>query len=55
MARTSTAARSPVETMPAPAKITVALTINGARTQLDVAPWTTLLDALRDHLGLTGT
>lgn len=55
MARTSTAARPPVETMPAPAKRTVALTINGARTQLDVAPWTTLLDALRDHLDLTGT
>lgn len=55
MARTSTAGRPPVETMPAPAKMTVALTINGARTQLDVAPWTTLLDALRDHLDLTGT
>ncbi len=55
MARTSTAARPPVETIPAPAKMTVALTINGARTQLDVAPWTTLLDALRDHLDLTGT
>jgi xanthine dehydrogenase YagT iron-sulfur-binding subunit len=31
------------------------LTINGADKQLRVAPWTTLLDALRDHLGLTGT
>jgi xanthine dehydrogenase YagT iron-sulfur-binding subunit len=31
------------------------LTINGKKTQLDVAPWTTLLDALRDHLDLTGT
>jgi xanthine dehydrogenase YagT iron-sulfur-binding subunit len=29
--------------------------VNGARRQLDVAPWTTLLDALREHLGLTGT
>jgi xanthine dehydrogenase YagT iron-sulfur-binding subunit len=32
----------------------VSLTVNGAGTQLRVAPWTTLLDALRDHLGLTG-
>jgi xanthine dehydrogenase YagT iron-sulfur-binding subunit len=38
-----------------PEKIEVALIINGAATQLSVAPWTTLLDALRDHLDLTGT
>jgi xanthine dehydrogenase YagT iron-sulfur-binding subunit len=38
-----------------PDKIPVALTINGKKTQLDVAPWTTLLDALRDRLDLTGT
>jgi xanthine dehydrogenase YagT iron-sulfur-binding subunit len=37
-----------------PEKIAVAFTINGADTQLRVAPWTTLLDALRDHLDLTG-
>ena len=36
-------------------KIPVALTINGVETKLRIAPWTTLLDALRDHLGLTGT
>jgi xanthine dehydrogenase YagT iron-sulfur-binding subunit len=36
-------------------KIPVALNVNGVETQLKVAPWTTLLDALRDHLGLTGT
>ncbi|HEY2614185.1 MAG TPA: 2Fe-2S iron-sulfur cluster-binding protein [Chthoniobacterales bacterium] len=29
--------------------------VNGARKQLKIAPWTTLLDALRDHLDLTGT
>ena len=52
MARTSTAARS---TITAPEKIAVTLTINGVATQLQVAPWTTLLDALRDHLDLTGT
>ena len=39
----------------APQKIPVALTVNGVETQLEVAPWTTLLDALRDHLDLTGT
>ncbi len=38
-----------------PDKIPVALTVNGAATQLSVAPWTTLLDALRDRLDLTGT
>lgn len=38
----------------APDKMPVSLTVNGAGTQLHVAPWTTLLDALRDHLDLTG-
>src|SRR5215467_10018951 len=37
-----------------PDKISVALTVNGVKRQLKVAPWTTLLDALRDHLDLTG-
>jgi xanthine dehydrogenase YagT iron-sulfur-binding subunit len=31
------------------------LVVNGAERPLRVAPWTTLLDALRDHLDLTGT
>src|SRR5438128_8445769 len=52
MARASTAARP---TIPAPEKIPVALTINGVATHLEVTPWPTLLDALRDHLDLTGT
>jgi len=38
-----------------PQKILMSLTINGSEMQFSVAPWTTLLDALRDHLGLTGT
>jgi xanthine dehydrogenase YagT iron-sulfur-binding subunit len=38
-----------------PDKIPVWLTVNGVERQLKVAPWTTLLDALRDHLDLTGT
>jgi xanthine dehydrogenase YagT iron-sulfur-binding subunit len=39
----------------APEKIPITLTVNGAEVKLAVAPWTTLLDALRDHLDLTGT
>ncbi|WP_086594074.1 (2Fe-2S)-binding protein [Hymenobacter crusticola] len=33
----------------------VTLTINGAEKQLEVAPWTSLLDLLREYLDLTGT
>src|SRR5215470_17514371 len=33
----------------------ITLNVNGVQKQLDVAPWTTLLDALREHLDLTGT
>src|ERR1700710_1846821 len=54
MAQTSKAHRSE-DRLPAPAKISVTMTVNGAEARLDVAPWTTLLDALRDHLDLTGT
>jgi xanthine dehydrogenase YagT iron-sulfur-binding subunit len=35
-------------------KIPVTLNVNGVARPLRVAPWTTLLDALRDHLDLTG-
>ena len=38
-----------------PAKMQVSLNVNGVDQRLEVAPWTTLLDALRDHLDLTGT
>jgi xanthine dehydrogenase YagT iron-sulfur-binding subunit len=38
-----------------PAKRRITLTVNGAAKQVDVAPWTTLLDALREYLELTGT
>ena len=41
--------------IPVPDKIPVFLVVNGVETQLDVAPWTSLLDALRDRLDLTGT
>jgi xanthine dehydrogenase YagT iron-sulfur-binding subunit len=36
-------------------KIPVTLNVNGKPVKLLVAPWTSLLDALRDHLDLTGT
>jgi xanthine dehydrogenase YagT iron-sulfur-binding subunit len=52
MARAHTVERP---TIPAPAKISIVLVVNGAERPLKVAPWTTLLDALRDHLDLTGT
>jgi xanthine dehydrogenase YagT iron-sulfur-binding subunit len=52
MARTNTVARPTISTPP---RIAVALTVNNVETRLNVAPWTTLLDALRDHLNLTGT
>jgi xanthine dehydrogenase YagT iron-sulfur-binding subunit len=35
--------------------ISVELVVNGTGQQFTVAPWMTLLDALRDHLDLTGT
>ncbi|WOH65625.1 (2Fe-2S)-binding protein [Bradyrhizobium sp. BWA-3-5] len=38
-----------------PEKIPVTLDVNGKQVKLLLAPWTTLLDALRDHLNLTGT
>ncbi len=42
-------------TVSLPAKHRITLKVNGAVKQIEVAPWTTLLDALREHLGLTGT
>lgn len=38
-----------------PAKASINLKINGADKQIEVAPWTTLLDLLREYLDLTGT
>ena len=48
---------APVETAFAdlPAPTTVRLTVNGESKTLTIAPWTTLLDALREYLDLTGT
>jgi xanthine dehydrogenase YagT iron-sulfur-binding subunit len=55
MAQSSTVKQPIGPSIPVPDKILVKLTVNGAETSLKVAPWTTLLDALRDHLDLTGT
>ncbi len=38
-----------------PEKMRVTLEINGVEQRLEVAPWTSLLDLLREHLDLTGT
>jgi xanthine dehydrogenase YagT iron-sulfur-binding subunit len=59
MARSSATARKGPEkiTKPAnkPAKMSVTLHVNGVERKLNIAPWTTLLDALRLHLDLNGT
>jgi xanthine dehydrogenase YagT iron-sulfur-binding subunit len=47
MAQTSRA-RPAKDTIPAPLKIPLSLTVNGIERKLELAPWITLLDALRD-------
>jgi xanthine dehydrogenase YagT iron-sulfur-binding subunit len=47
--------RSPTLPDLPPGKVDVRLTVNGATHDLSLDPRTTLLDALRDHLGLNGT
>ncbi len=47
--------KRPDEAIPAPEKISITLKVNGAEKRVSVAPWTTLLDTLRDRLDLTGT
>ena len=54
MARSDTA-EATRQTAAVSQKIPVTLTVNGTRVELVIAPWTTLLDALRDRLDLTGT
>jgi xanthine dehydrogenase YagT iron-sulfur-binding subunit len=55
MARTRAEGSAEGKPSAVPAKLPITLTVNGAATKLEVAPWTTLLDALRDHIDLTGT
>jgi xanthine dehydrogenase YagT iron-sulfur-binding subunit len=54
MAATGSRASSNLETVP-PDSIPIKLTVNGVEAELKIPPWTTLLDALRDRLDLTGT
>jgi xanthine dehydrogenase YagT iron-sulfur-binding subunit len=55
MAQASPAARAAREKFPTPAKMKITLNVNGVARELAIAPWTTLLDALRLYLDLTGT
>jgi xanthine dehydrogenase YagT iron-sulfur-binding subunit len=55
MARASSVTSAVQDRLATPAKVTVTLHVNGVERKLTVAPWTTLLDALRDRLDLTGT
>jgi xanthine dehydrogenase YagT iron-sulfur-binding subunit len=55
MARTTTVARPVDQTIATQEKIPIVLIVNGVERRLELAPWTTLLDALRDRLDLTGT
>ena len=55
MAQGAAATRRPPQALPVPGRMTVTLYVNGVERKLDIAPWTTLLDALRLHLDLTGT
>jgi xanthine dehydrogenase YagT iron-sulfur-binding subunit len=51
MARSDTASAA----VSFPGLVSIELTVNGTKAKLDIAPWTTLLDALRDRLDLMGT
>jgi xanthine dehydrogenase YagT iron-sulfur-binding subunit len=51
----SPAGRSGPQSTSPPAQFSITLTVNGQQRALKVAPWTTLLDLLRERLGLTGT
>ena len=58
MAHVTETEASALDTSPdpdAPPNVPIVLTINGERHALDVEPWTTLLDLLRERLHLTGT
>ena len=52
---TGTGKAAAQRTSAAPPTSTITLQLNGAPVQLNLAPWTTLLDALRENLHLTGT
>ena len=49
------AAQGSASPVPLPDKVWVTLIVNGVERRLQLLPWVSLLDALRDHLDLTGT
>ncbi|WP_454627240.1 (2Fe-2S)-binding protein [Bradyrhizobium cenepequi] len=49
------AVQSGTNPSPLPEKASVTLIVNGVERRFSVLPWVSLLDALRDHLDLTGT
>ena len=55
MVQASSAVPKQSKKFSAPAKMTASLQVNGVKRTLTIAPWTTLLDALRLYLDLTGT
>jgi xanthine dehydrogenase YagT iron-sulfur-binding subunit len=55
MAQPSSTVRRQPEKFARPTKRAITLHVNGVARELTLAPWTTLLDALRLHLDLTGT
>jgi xanthine dehydrogenase YagT iron-sulfur-binding subunit len=55
MAEQRSASRNQVQRISTPTKVTITLHVNGVGRTLTIAPWTTLLDALRLYLDLTGT
>jgi xanthine dehydrogenase YagT iron-sulfur-binding subunit len=54
MTQPDTAPRSS-NPIPVTGKFSIGMIVNGAQIKIEVAPWTSLLDALRDRLNLTGT
>jgi xanthine dehydrogenase YagT iron-sulfur-binding subunit len=55
MAEPLSAAQKGQDKVRTPPKIAITLHVNGEARKLAIAPWITLLDTLREHLGLTGT
>jgi xanthine dehydrogenase YagT iron-sulfur-binding subunit len=55
MVHSGTKAQPHGEIVAAPDRLPVTMVVNGVEKKLRVAPWTSLLDALRDYLDLTGT
>src|SRR5882672_10004934 len=55
MSQLPPAIRQEPERISTPTTLTITLNVNGHDRTLTIAPWTSLLDALRDRLNLTGT